>query len=56
MDRSEKKFNVTMPAGLHQTLKIRAALDGSTMNEFIIEALQEKLKREDVKKQMAAGG
>ncbi|MBO8161078.1 MAG: toxin-antitoxin system HicB family antitoxin [Thermosipho sp. (in: Bacteria)] len=38
------KFLLTLPKELHQQVKSKSALEGKSMNDFILEAIKEKLK------------
>lgn len=51
----EKKFNVAMPEEMHKTLKVKAAVKGMTMNDYIVEAVEAKLKADGMtgRKRMA---
>ena len=42
-----KDFMLKIPVDLHQKLKIIAVTKGVTMTSYIIEAIQEKIKKEN---------
>ena len=42
-----RDFMLRLPYDLHKKLKIIAVTQGVTMTSFIIEAIQEKMKREN---------
>lgn len=42
-----RDFMLRLPQDLHKKLKIIAVTQGVTMTSFIIEAIQEKMKREN---------
>ena len=42
-----RDFMLRLPQDLHKKLKIIAVTHGVTMTSFIIEAIQEKMKREN---------
>lgn len=41
-----KRLNAIIPAELHTSVKVAATLSGITLNQFVIEALQEKLNKD----------
>ena len=42
-----RDFMLRLPQDLHKKLKIIAATQGVTMTSYIIEAIQEKIKKEN---------
>lgn len=40
-------FMLKMPIKLHKALKIYAVMNGITMSDFIIEAIKEKLEKQN---------
>ena len=42
-----RDFMLRLPHRLHKELKIIAATQGTSMTSYIIEAIQEKMKREN---------
>ena len=49
-----KRFILVMPEALHRQVKINAALEGKTMTDFINDAIREKVKAENARKQQRA--
>lgn len=50
MSENIKRLNVSIPTSLHTELKIRAAIQGKTLAQWVIEAIQDKLQKEEDKK------
>jgi len=42
----KKRFNVFMDEDLHSQIKISATLSKKSMNEYILEAIKEKIEKE----------
>ncbi len=52
MSEDIKRLNVPIPATLHTELKVTATVQGKTLSQWVIEALQDKLQKETkIKKQ-----
>ena len=47
MSEDVKRLNVPIPAELHKQLKVTVALQGKTLAQWVIEAIQDKLDKED---------
>lgn len=45
-----KRFILSMPEVLHKQVKTIAALESVSMNNFIVEAIQDKIKKEGKEK------
>lgn len=41
-----KRINIAIDAALHKELKIAAAVNDTTVKEYVAEAIQDKLKKE----------
>lgn len=50
MPEEIKRLNVPIPASLHTELKVTATVQGKTLAQWVLEAVQEKLKKEAVEK------
>jgi len=46
MSEDIKRLNVPIPAALHTELKVTATVQGKTLSQWVIEALQDKLQKE----------
>jgi predicted DNA-binding protein len=46
-DTDTVPLNVPMPRQLHARMKSKAAITGRTIRRFVIEAVEEKLEREE---------
>lgn len=46
MSEEFKRLNVQIPSNLHKELKVTVALQGKTLSQWIIEAIQEKMRQE----------
>lgn len=46
MSEDMKRLNIIISADLHRDLKVSAALNGVTLQQFVSEAISEKIKRE----------
>lgn len=46
MSEDTKRLNVPIPASLHTKLKVTAATQEKTLAQWVIEAIQDKLKKE----------
>lgn len=50
MSEDIKRLNVQIPASLHTKLKVSAAVQGKTLAQWVLEAIQDKLQKEsDIK-------
>lgn len=47
MENKEKRLNVSISAELHTKLKVKAASQNKTLAQWVIEAIQGKLDKED---------
>lgn len=51
MSEDIKRLNVPIPASLHTELKVTATIQGKTIAQWVIEAIQDKLQKEtEIKK------
>lgn len=50
MPEEIKRLNVPIPASLHTELKVTATVQGKTLAQWVLEAVQEKLEKEDAEK------
>lgn len=50
MPEEIKRLNVPIPASLHTELKVTATVQGKTLAQWVLEAVQEKLKKEATEK------
>ncbi len=41
-----KRLNVPIPTSLHTELKITATIQGKTLTQWVLEAIQDKLQKE----------
>ena len=41
-----KRLNVGIPASIHTELKVKAAIQGKTIAQLVLEAINEKLEKE----------
>lgn len=48
MAEETKRLNVIVDADLHRDLKVAVAKDGTTIAQFVAEAIKEKLEKEKV--------
>lgn len=46
MSEDMKRLNIVISADLHKDLKVAAALNGITLQQFVSEAISEKIKKE----------
>lgn len=46
MSENMKRLNIVISADLHRDLKVSAALNGVTLQQFVSEAIAEKIKKE----------
>ncbi len=46
MSEDVKRLNVPIPASLHTELKVTVAMQGKTLAQWVIEAIQDKLQKE----------
>lgn len=46
MTEDTKRLNVVISADLHRNLKIEVAKQGTTIGQFVAEAISEKINRE----------
>lgn len=46
MSEEMKRLNIVISADLHRDLKVSAALNGVTLQQFVSEAIAEKIKKE----------
>lgn len=46
MSEDIKRLNVPIPASLHTKLKVTAAVQEKTISQWVIEAIEDKLKKE----------
>lgn len=46
MSEETKRLNVLIPIELHTEIKVKTALQNTTIAQWVIEALQEKLEKE----------
>lgn len=46
MSEDTKRLNVLIPIELHTEIKVKTALQNTTIAQWVIEALQEKLEKE----------
>lgn len=46
MSENMKRLNIVISADLHKDLKVAAALNGITLQQFVSEAIAEKIKKE----------
>ncbi len=46
MQEDIKRLNVPIPASLHTELKVAATIQGKTLAQWVIEAIQDKLQNE----------
>lgn len=46
MSEDMKRLNIVINADLHKDLKVAAALNGITLQQFVSEAISEKIKKE----------
>ena len=46
MSEDVKRLNVPIPASLHMKLKVTVAMQGKTLAQWVIEAIQDKLQKE----------
>ena len=51
MSEEMKRLNIVINADLHRDLKVSAALNGVTLQQFVSEAIAEKIKNERSDKQ-----
>ena len=47
MTDKEKRVNIQLPEELHTKAKILSVLQGTTLNEYLVAAIQEKTSREE---------
>ncbi len=47
---SAKRINIAIDEVLHKELKIAAAVNGTTVKEYVVKAIQDKLKKEKLEK------
>ena len=50
MSEDIKRLNVPIPASLHTQLKVTATIQGKTLAQWVIEAVQDKLHKETEEK------
>ena len=51
MSEDIKRLNVPIPTSLHTELKVTATIQGKTIAQWVIEAIQDKLQKEtEIKK------
>ena len=50
MSEDIKRLNVPIPTSLHTELKVTVAIQGKTLAQWVIEAIQEKLQKESESK------
>lgn len=50
MPEEIKRLNVPIPASLHTELKVTATVQGKTLAQWVLEAVQEKLEKEAAEK------
>lgn len=50
MPEEIKRLNVPIPASLHTELKVTATVQGKTLAQWVLEAVQEKLEKETTEK------
>lgn len=50
MSEDIKRLNVPIPASLHTQLKVTATIQGKTLAQWVIEAVQDKLQKETEEK------
>ena len=48
-DENTKRLNVVISTDLHRDLKVAVAKKGTTIAQFVVEAIAEKLEKEDKK-------
>lgn len=46
MENDTKRLNIVISANIHRDLKVAAAKSGKTLQNFVSEAITEKLKKE----------
>lgn len=46
MSEDIKRLNVPIPVSLHTELKVTATIQGKTLAQWVIEAIQDKLQKE----------
>lgn len=46
MPEDIKRLNVPIPASLHTKIKVAATIQGKTLAQWVIEAIQDKLQKE----------
>jgi len=46
MPEDIKRLNVPIPASLHTKIKINATIQGKTLTQWVLEAIQDKLHKE----------
>lgn len=46
MSEEMKRLNIVISADLHRSLKVSAALNGITLQQFVAEAIAEKIQRQ----------
>ncbi len=46
MTEDTKRLNVPIPSSLHTELKVTATIQGKTLAQWVIEAIQDKLQKE----------
>ena len=47
MENKEKRLNVPITVELHTKLKVRAAIQNKTLTQWVLEAIQDKLNKEE---------
>lgn len=50
MTEDTKRLNVPIPISLHTELKVTATIQGKTLAQWVIEAIQDKLQKESEEK------
>lgn len=50
MSEDIKRLNVPIPASLHTQLKVTATIQGKTLAQWVIEAVEDKLQKETEEK------
>ena len=46
MNNDKKRLNIVISASLHRDLKVEAARSGKTLQDFVSEAITEKIEKE----------
>ncbi|MGH9857781.1 MAG: hypothetical protein ACRD4B_08055 [Acidobacteriota bacterium] len=51
-----KQIHVKLTSSLHKTLKVSATLRDKTIQDYVVEAIEEKITRDDVTKEAETRG